>query len=118
MASWNRVLLLLAVVFAAIAFLLNYLTHSLAAVLYLDSWLDYWQGSKDFNLKQNIYLQGNYSPVEDESRDVNVKVISGALPENLEGIFIRIGPNPIVGHGLMKRYHWFDGHGNFYSNNK
>ena len=104
---------MLAVVFAALAILLNYLSHSLTAVLYLDSFLDYWQGAQNFNLKQNVYLQGNYYPVERESRDIGVKVIAGALPEDFEGIFIRIGPNPIVEHGLKKRYHWFDGHGNF-----
>ena len=113
MATWERLLFVLAGLVALLAVLWTHLNRSLSAVLLLDDMLDSIQGAKSFNTKDNVYLQGNYYPVEDESRDVSVKVISGAVPEDLEGIFLRIGPNPIAEHGLTKRYHWFDGHGNY-----
>lgn len=76
----------------------------------LDFFLDSLQEHKE-HLEQHIYLHHNYAPVEEEHRAVPAKVVEGAIPENLSGLFIRNGPNPIPHHLGRKRYHWFDGHG-------
>ena len=61
------------------------------------------------HLAKNSFLKRNYAPVVDEHIGVPIDVIEGAIPEDLEGIFVRTGPNPLP--GWTKRYHWFDGHG-------
>ena len=62
----------------------------------------------------NMFLQGHLAPVEKENHNIVMKVISGEIPSDLSGLFLRIGPNPITGH-LTKRYHWFDGNGMIHS---
>jgi carotenoid cleavage dioxygenase-like enzyme len=54
------------------------------------------------------YLQGNYAPVHDELV-VDDLVVSGNLPEALEGIYLRNGGNPAF--KPLGRYHLFDGDG-------
>jgi carotenoid cleavage dioxygenase-like enzyme len=61
------------------------------------------------HLETNPYLHDNYAPVTDEHVNIPVEVTEGKIPDDLEGIFVRIGPNPLP--GWSKRYHWFDGHG-------
>eukprot|EP00607_Mallomonas_marina_P006417 CAMPEP_0182427630 /NCGR_PEP_ID=MMETSP1167-20130531/18925_1 /TAXON_ID=2988 /ORGANISM="Mallomonas Sp, Strain CCMP3275" /LENGTH=498 /DNA_ID=CAMNT_0024610003 /DNA_START=325 /DNA_END=1821 /DNA_ORIENTATION=- len=39
-----------------------------------------------------------------------MKIISGEIPGDASGLFMRIGPNQIHGH-YSRRYHLFDGHG-------
>ncbi|GAB4557857.1 MAG: carotenoid oxygenase family protein [Haliangiales bacterium] len=56
----------------------------------------------------NPYLRGVYAPVARESSDADLTVI-GALPADLDGVFVRNGPNPK--HAPIGRYHWFDGDG-------
>ena len=56
----------------------------------------------------SIHLAGNKWPVDDE-RDEPALEVRGALPEGLEGMFVRNGPNPVVIPG--ERYHIFDGDG-------
>ncbi len=56
----------------------------------------------------NPYLLGAYAPVFEEIVDNNLKVI-GEIPRDINGIYVRNGPNPKFepkGH-----YHWFDGDG-------
>lgn len=56
----------------------------------------------------NPYLAGNFAPVDEEILVDNLTVI-GELPSDLNGMFVRNGPNPQFtprGH-----YHWFDGDG-------
>ncbi|KAH7442253.1 hypothetical protein KP509_03G078800 [Ceratopteris richardii] len=56
-----------------------------------------------------VMLTGNYAPVP-ESPPQPCAVVSGALPPDLDGIYIRNGPNP---RRIFERegYHMFDGDG-------
>ena len=60
----------------------------------------------------NFALQGNYAPVH---KDITHEIVpslvkEGAIPLDINGVFLRNGPNPIFmpAHG---RHHWFDGDG-------
>ncbi len=48
------------------------------------------------------YLGGNFAPVKKEVHSEALEVV-GALPEGLEGVFARTGPNP---EQLAGDYHW------------
>lgn len=61
------------------------------------------------HLANHPYLHGNFAPVYDQHTARPVEVVSGTVPDDLEGLFVRTGPNPLP--GWTKRYHWFDGHG-------
>ena len=74
-----------------------------------DKVLDSLQERKE-HLKHHIYLNGNFAPVADEHAGVPVTVVQGEIPRDLDGLFARIGSNPIP-EQMSKRYHWFDGHG-------
>lgn len=52
------------------------------------------------------WLQANYAPVDAERDVVDLKV-EGAIPPELDGVYIRNGPNPITGASG----HWFLGEG-------
>lgn len=56
----------------------------------------------------NVYLTGNYAPVEDEVTVAELHVI-GQVPSELNGRYVRNGPNPI--HADPRTYHWFLGDG-------
>ncbi|WP_322029402.1 carotenoid oxygenase family protein [Paraburkholderia sp. J76] len=57
-------------------------------------------------------LQGGYAPVYEENVFDDLKVI-GEIPSDLNGMYVRNGPNPrFVEEG---RYHWFDGDGMLHS---
>ena len=56
----------------------------------------------------NLFLSGNFAPVEDESSAFDLPV-TGTLPPELEGRLLRIGPNPIEVDPAS--YHWFLGNG-------
>ena len=43
---------------------------------------------------ENPYLNGNFAPVREEITAVDLDV-TGAIPEYLDGRYLRIGPNPI-----------------------
>jgi carotenoid cleavage dioxygenase len=56
----------------------------------------------------NPFLLGNYAPVHEEVTDTSLEV-RGALPPELNGRYLRIGPNPFaMPEGA---YHWFIGDG-------
>lgn len=57
----------------------------------------------------NNYLEGNYAPIADEITAFDLPVI-GELPAELEGRYLRNGPNPLSVADPMK-YHWFTGDG-------
>jgi 8'-apo-carotenoid 13,14-cleaving dioxygenase len=57
----------------------------------------------------NPYLQGNYAPVTDEVTAVDLEVI-GELPPELNGRYLRNGPNPIEPVD-PDTHHWFIGDG-------
>src|SRR5437588_9569347 len=56
----------------------------------------------------NPYLAGLYAPVAEERTDEGLEVI-GELPPDLDGVYLRNGPNPQF--APTGRYHWFDGDG-------
>ena len=56
----------------------------------------------------NAYLRGNWAPVLDERDDADLHV-TGRLPDELAGTFLRNGPNPQF--APLGRHHWFDGDG-------
>jgi carotenoid cleavage dioxygenase len=57
----------------------------------------------------NPYLAGNFAPVREEVTVADLPV-TGALPEHLDGRYLRIGPNPVVDPDPAT-YHWFMGTG-------
>lgn len=57
---------------------------------------------------ENRYLVGNFAPVKDELTATDLPV-EGALPTELRGRLLRIGPNPIAPDPAA--YHWFTGDG-------
>jgi carotenoid cleavage dioxygenase-like enzyme len=64
----------------------------------------------DGNAGQNsLYLSNNYAPVTDEITAEDLNVI-GAIPEELDGRWLRNGPNPI-GEVDPATHHWFVGNG-------
>ena len=54
-------------------------------------------------------LTGPFAPIGDESVFTDLPVIQGALPRDLNGVYMRTGPNPR--HAPNGRYHPFDGDG-------
>ncbi|GAB2785149.1 carotenoid oxygenase family protein [Amycolatopsis magusensis] len=56
----------------------------------------------------NPYLLGVYAPVTTEIDSGDLRVI-GRIPRDLNGVYLRNGPNPR--HRPDGRYHWFDGDG-------
>ncbi len=57
----------------------------------------------------NRYLEGNYAPVRDEVTAFDLSVV-GTLPVELEGRYLRNGPNPL-GAPDPATHHWFMGDG-------
>ncbi len=57
---------------------------------------------------RNPYLDGNFAPVPDEISTTDLPV-TGALPRELSGRYLRIGPNPTGPVG--RDHHWFLGEG-------
>lgn len=55
------------------------------------------------------YLSGNFAPVTDETPPATNTIVTGLLPDCLNGEFVRIGPNPKF--TPVAGYHWFDGDG-------
>jgi carotenoid cleavage dioxygenase-like enzyme len=56
----------------------------------------------------NPYLRGNFAPVNVETTAFDLPT-KGAIPKELEGRFLRIGPNPVTVDPA--NYHWFIGTG-------
>jgi carotenoid cleavage dioxygenase len=57
----------------------------------------------------NPYLEGNFAPVSDEVTLTDLRV-TGTIPEQLNGRYLRNGPNPVVAPDPAD-YHWFIGDG-------
>jgi carotenoid cleavage dioxygenase len=57
----------------------------------------------------NPYLQGNYAPVHEEVTATELAV-TGSIPEELCGRYLRNGPNPAAAPDPAS-YHWFTGDG-------
>lgn len=58
--------------------------------------------------EENPYLLGVFAPVSTEITADNLEVI-GEIPSDLNGVYLRNGPNPRYESG--GRHHWFDGDG-------
>ncbi len=58
--------------------------------------------------RDNVFLAGNRAPVREE-RFVPSLEVTGKLPPELSGMFLRNGPNPQF--EPKGRYHWWDGDG-------
>lgn len=56
----------------------------------------------------NPYLEHLYAPVGEETTAADLEVI-GEIPIDLNGVYLRNGPNPRF--APQGRYHWFDGDG-------
>jgi carotenoid cleavage dioxygenase-like enzyme len=56
----------------------------------------------------NPYLEGPYEPVQDEVT-ADLAVVRGELPTDIDGVYVRNGPNPQF--APLGRYHYFDGDG-------
>ena len=61
-----------------------------------------------FGAEPNPYLLGVFAPVHEELTASDLTVI-GEIPRDLNGVFLRNGPNPRF--APRGRYHWFDGDG-------
>ena len=59
--------------------------------------------------EEGVYLSGNFGPVDVESTVTEME-ITGSIPEELTGRFLRNGPNPLEKVNLPS-YHWFTGDG-------
>ncbi len=57
----------------------------------------------------NPYLEGNFAPVGEELTEMLVP-FDGAIPDYLDGRYLRNGPNPVVDPDPAT-YHWFLGSG-------
>ena len=57
----------------------------------------------------NPFLSGNYAPVMEENV-AELLEVTGAIPKDLNGHFLRIGPNPVFVPDVQT-YHIFDGDG-------
>lgn len=57
----------------------------------------------------NPFLSGNLAPVSEEITETNLRV-TGTLPPQLDGRYVRNGPNPF-GPVDENKYHWFSGDG-------
>ena len=51
----------------------------------------------------------------EENFNLPMTVLSGSIPTDLNGLFLRVGPNMIKGHNYDRRAHFFDGHGMIHS---
>jgi 8'-apo-carotenoid 13,14-cleaving dioxygenase len=60
-------------------------------------------------MNANRYLTDNYAPVAEEVTTTNLRV-TGAIPRELNGRYLRNGPNPI-GPVDPAKHHWFTGSG-------
>ena len=91
-----------------VGILVNFGLSYLPFLLAVDDFVDYLENDHDYNKFKNRYLQGNYAPIEDEMVNVDLKLpVFGKLPNNFEGLFMRIGPNAKPSHGFKKGIHWF-----------
>ena len=59
--------------------------------------------------EEGIYLSGNFGPVAEEQTLTQLEVI-GQVPADLNGRFLRNGPNPL-GEVDVQSHHWFIGDG-------
>lgn len=86
----------------------NFLTTSATAGLLYGSGDWSFAGDEESPSRENPFLAENFAPVREEITADNLKII-GQLPAELNGMFVRNGPNSQFPPKL--NYHWFDGDG-------
>ncbi len=64
-------------------------------------------GDANEAIQKPFHLQGNFAPVTDEVTGFDLEVVEGAIPPELNGIYIRNSANPVSGSSN----HWFMGDG-------
>ena len=57
----------------------------------------------------NPYLRGIHGPTTAFADDADLDVVAGEIPRELEGAYVRNGPNAVFAPRNL--YHWFDGDG-------
>jgi len=57
----------------------------------------------------NPYLEEPFAATHVERTIAGLELLEGELPDDLNGVYVRNGPNPQ--HEPVGRYHWFDGDG-------
>ena len=57
----------------------------------------------------NPYLSDNFKPVTQQVSNLPLRTVFGQLPADLQGVYLRNGPNPV--YNSKGLYHWFDGDG-------
>ncbi len=73
------------------------------------SWINQTMRDRAPYAPDNVYLEGPFAPVPQELTLTQLDV-EGHLPTQLNGMYLRIGPNPIE-VGNPATYHWFTGDG-------
>jgi carotenoid cleavage dioxygenase-like enzyme len=66
--------------------------------------------------QENPFLLGNFAPIEQEGEYEDLEssaAIEGKVPMDLNGVYLRNGPNPK--QKIQGKYHWFDGDGMIHS---
>jgi hypothetical protein len=101
--------IILAVAVAAVAFQVckKALSDPQTAVNFYE-WMNAFDDRTQYNTDKHHYLTGPFKPVHEENYHLSTKILSGAIPDDLRGLFMRIGPNPLP-HKISHGYHWFDG---------
>lgn len=87
----------------------RHLLHgSIAALAGLHPGLQSWGQLMQEEPVGHQFLKGNYAPMLEEHSVADLKVI-GSIPKELEGMYVRNGPNPLI--KTTGNYHWFEGDG-------
>lgn len=68
----------------------------------------YHEKNQPIEKAQSRFLEGNFAPWREENHYDNLEII-GAIPKDLNGVFIQNGPNPQF--DPLGSYHWFQGDG-------
>ncbi|KAG2373558.1 hypothetical protein C9374_012021 [Naegleria lovaniensis] len=74
---------------------------------------NYKNRSFEFGIKKNPVMNGNFAPIHDELHCRNLFVLKGEIPRELNGMYVRIGPNPQF--DPLYSIHWFEGDGHLHA---
>jgi carotenoid cleavage dioxygenase-like enzyme len=89
--------------------------HNSFTLMTIGDLLNRFDDGREYN-QNNFALLNNFAPVDQEYSNIDIPIAQGSVPSDVEGMFLRIGPNPLPGsQHTSRRYHWFDGHGMIHS---
>ena len=80
-----------------------------AETIQLEAWPTGREGTAVSTSVENRYVEGNFAPVTEEV-EAHDLAVTGSIPTELVGRYLRNGPNPI-GPADMRTHHWFVGTG-------